>query len=61
MYAQILQQISCSVADPGFPRGGAPSLEGGGRQPIIWPIFPENCMEMKTFWVRGGRASLAPP
>ena len=22
----------------------------GGSQPIIWPIFTENCMEMKTFW-----------
>ena len=34
----------------------------GGRQPISWPIFSENCMKMKKFWARrGGRASLAPP
>ena len=49
------------MADPGFPRGGGANPEGG-RQPIIWPIFPENCMKMKKFWARGGgRASLAPP
>ena len=34
----------------------------GGRQSIIWQIFPKNCMKMKKFWARGGRgASLAPP
>ena len=37
-----------SVADPGFPRGGDANF-GGGRQPIIWPIFPKNCMKMKKF------------
>ena len=30
---------------------------GGLRQPIIWPMSLENCMKMKTFWVRGGRPS----
>ena len=34
----------------------------GGRQPIIWPIFPENCMKMKKFRARGGvRVPRAPP
>ena len=26
-----------------------------GRQPIIWPICPENCMKMKKFWLGGAR------
>ena len=32
-------------------------------QPIIWPIFPENCMKMKKFWPRaeGAGTSLAQP
>ena len=34
--------------------GGGRQLPGGGRQPIIWPIFPENCMKIKKFWARGG-------
>ena len=37
-----------------FPEEGAPT-PGGGHHPIIWPIFPENCMKMKKFWARGGR------
>ena len=41
-----------------FPQEGTPSPEGG-RQPIIWPIFPKNCMKMKKF--RAGGTSLAPP
>ena len=43
-----------SVADPGFPRGGGANPKGGGCQPIIWPIFPKNCMKMKKFGARGG-------
>ena len=43
-----VQNDHTSVADPGFPWGG------GGRQPIIWPIFPENCMKIKKFWAWGG-------
>ena len=55
-----------AVADPGFPRGGDANPKGGGRQPIIWPIFPENCMKMKKFWARGrgarpSRPPLDPP
>ena len=49
-----------AVADPGFPRGGgATPKKRGGRQPIFWPIFPENCMKMKNFWA-GGRKGRAP-
>ena len=45
------------MAYSGFPRARG----GGGRQPIIWPIFPENCMKMKKFLgQRGGRTSLRP-
>ena len=35
-----------------FPEEEAPTP--GGRQPIIWPIFPKNCMKMKKFWARSG-------
>ena len=47
-----------AVADPGtagFPRMGQPQ-RGGGRQPIILAIFPENCMKFLKNWT-GGRAS----
>ena len=47
------------MTDPGFPRGAA--NPGGERQPIIWSIFPENCMKMKKFWAGEGGPSLAPP
>ena len=40
---------------------GSNIYRGGGRQPIIWPIFPENYMKMKTFWARKWGASLLPP
>ena len=48
------------MVDPGFPRGGGTNPKGGGRQPIIWPIFPENCMKMKKFWAGGARVPRAP-
>ena len=38
---------------PGFPRGG--------RQPIIRPNFPKNCMKMKKTGPRGGHASIILP
>ena len=47
------------VGDPGFPRGGGANPRGGERQPIIWSIFPANCMKMKKFWA-GGDVPLAP-
>ena len=49
-----------SVADPGFPRGEGANPKGG-RQLIIYLIFPENCMKMKKCWARGGRVPRAPP
>ena len=48
-----------TVADQGFPRGGgANSQRGRGRQPIIWPTFPKNCMKMKKFGVGGASLPL---
>ena len=45
-----------------FPEEGALTPKGRGCQPIIWPIFPENCMKMKKFWARvGARVPRAPP
>ena len=46
-----------AVADPGFSPGGAPTPKNA----IIFQFFAENCMKMKEFGPRGGRASLAPP
>ena len=43
-----------------FPEEGALTPKGE-HQPIIWPIFPKNCMKMKKFWTRGGREGCAPP
>ena len=43
-----------------FPEVGAPTLHGG-RQHMILPTFPKNCMKLKEFGPRAGRASLAPP
>ena len=40
-----------------FPQGGAPTPKIAN----IFQIFAENCMKMKEFGPRGGRASLAPP
>ena len=44
----------CSVADPGFPRGGGANSPGGGRQHTILPKFPKNCMKLKEFGPPGG-------
>ena len=35
---------------------GVPTLQGG-RQHTILPNFPKNCMKLKEFGPRGGRAS----
>ena len=43
-----------TAADTGFPRGGSPTLKDGWVfQPIIWPIFSKNCMNMKKIGPRG--------
>ena len=45
-----------TVADPGFPRGGAPTVRGW-RQHTILPNVPKNCMKLKEFGRGGGHAS----
>ena len=35
-----------------------PTIKGGGRQSIIWEIFPENCRKMKKIGPRGKGCSL---
>ena len=51
---------SLPVADPGFPRGGGANSPGG-RQRMILPYFPENCMKLKEFGPPGGGVPRAPP
>ena len=45
-----------AVADLGFPRGGGANSPGGGRQHMISPKFPKNCMKLKEFGPPGGGA-----
>ena len=45
--------ITWPVADPGFPRGGGANFLGG-RQHMILPNFPKNCMKLKEFGPPGG-------
>ena len=49
-----------SVAYPGFPRGEYVKTRRGS-QSIIWPIFPQNCIETKKFWAGGGGPSRLHP
>ena len=53
--------MSCddSVADPGFPRGGAPTPKVDVKS-YFWPInfFLKNCMTLKEFEPRRGWAYL---
>ena len=49
----VVQMVSRSVADPGFPRGGAPTLQG--RQHAVLLNFPNNCMKLKEFGRGGAR------
>ena len=53
--------MTLSVADPGFPRGGDANSPGGGRQHMILPNVPKNCMKLKEFGPRGGGRPLRPP
>ena len=42
-------------ADPGFPVGGGANPPGG-RQHMILPNIPKNCMKLRKFWaVEGAR------
>ena len=43
-----------SVADPGFPEGGAPTTEFGTTTYCLTIFFAENCMQMKEIGPRGG-------
>ena len=43
-----------------FPTG-APTQKGEGANPIIWPNFPKNCMNLKKIRPRwGGRQNFLP-
>ena len=58
IFRLTIHQVQWRIQD--FPQEGALTPKGG-RQPIIWPIFSENCMKMKKFWARGGaRVPCAP-
>ena len=55
--SEITTYFCLAVADPGFPKGGAPTLGGLGgrrRQHTILPSFPKNCMKLKEFEHPGG-------
>ena len=47
----IINLLQWRIQD--FPEEGAPIPEGGETQPIIWPIFPKNCMKIKKSQARG--------
>ena len=47
-----------SVADPGFPRGGAPTLRGAPTYDVS--KFPQKLHEIERIWTARGRASLMP-
>ena len=49
---------NCPVADPGFPRDGAPTLRG--RQDTILLKFPENCMKLKKIRPPGSARPMNP-
>ena len=52
MFLRTLKIISISSVEP----------QRVGRQHIIWPTFPKNCVKMKKFWARGwGARPLRPP
>ena len=54
--------LSCifSGVDPGFSIGGGANPPRRGRQPMILPNFPKNCMKLRKFWTVGGDAGSAP-
>ena len=45
--------------DPGFARGGGDN-PAGGRQHIILPNVPQNCMKLKEYVPRGGGGARVP-
>ena len=52
LFFSHLSQRTFAGADPGFPQQGAPTL--WGRQHMILPNFPKNCMKVRKF-LAGGR------
>ena len=47
---------SFAGADPVFPVGGDVN-PSGGRQDMILPKFPKNCIKLRQFWAARGRGS----
>ena len=52
---------SVPVADPGFPRRGAPTSKVGAPTYYFANFLPKNSMRMKEVGPGGGRTSLAQP
>ena len=47
-------QCSATCQSKIISGGSIPGFLKRGRQHIIWPFPPENCMKIKNFWSRGG-------
>ena len=48
------QELTITVADPGFSRGEGANPKSGCKNLLFGQIFPENCMKMKEIGPRGG-------
>ena len=49
----LADQEDIPGTDTGFPVGGGTNPPGG-RQHMILPKFPKNCMKLRKFWAVGG-------
>ena len=47
-------KVYLTVADPGFPQGGA-NPKGGCEKLLFGQFFPKNCMKLKEFGPGGAR------
>ena len=56
----LVLNLNNSVADPGFPRGGA-NPKGAPTYYLTNFPGPENCTKLKKFWPGRGHTSLASP
>ena len=62
MLKMELDQMTESVADPGFPRGGGRQPPGRLQHTIFATFFPKNCMKLKEFGPpEGGARPSRPP